>query len=226
MRSSVSSSNTPAETGRVSTVRPPDSAEAFAGLLARVTACTACAEHLPHPPRPVLRASPGARLLIVGQAPGRRVHATGIPWNDPSGDRLRDWLGLTRDAFYDASRIAIVPAGLCYPGTVNGSDLPPRAECAPRWHPTLRAAMPRIALTLVIGAYAQAYYLGRQRRATLAETVGAWRDFGPALFPLPHPSPRNRRWFKQHPWFDAEVVPLLRARVGALLSTGDNEPDQ
>lgn len=204
----------------------PAAGEPFADLLARVTACTACAEHLPHPPRPVLRASPGARLMIVGQAPGRRVHATGIPWNDPSGDRLREWLGLTRDAFYDATRIAIVPAGLCYPGTVDGSDLPPRTECAPRWQPPLRAAMPKIGLTLLIGAYAQAYYLGRQRRATLTETVEAWRDLDSAFFPLPHPSPRNRRWFKRHPWFDAEVVPALRARVGALLGTGDNEPHQ
>ncbi len=228
MRSSSSSSNTRAEAGGAITTRrtPCAVGESFPGLLARVTACTVCAEHLPHPPRPVLRASPSARLLIVGQAPGRRVHATGIPWNDPSGDRLRDWLGMTREQFYDASRIAIVPAGLCYPGTVDGSDLPPRAECAPRWHPPLRAAMPKIRLTLLIGAYAQAYYLGTQRRRTLAETVENWRGFDPALFPLPHPSPRNRRWFKQHPWFDAEVVPALRARVGAVLGTGDNEPDK
>lgn len=165
-------------------------------------------------------------MLIVGQAPGRRVHETGIPWNDPSGDRLRDWLGMTRDEFYDASRIAIVPAGLCYPGTVNGSDLPPRPECAPRWHPPLRAAMPKVELTLLIGAYAHAYYLGKRRGRTLAETVQAWRDFGPGCFPLPHPSPRNRLWFKRHPWFDAEVVPALRERVGAVLGTGHNEPDK
>jgi uracil-DNA glycosylase len=142
-----------------------NSGETLADLAARAQACTVCAEHLPHAPRPVLRVSSSARLLIVGQAPGRRVHETGIPWNDPSGDTLREWLGMTREQFYDASRIAIAPAGLCYPGTVKGSDLPPRPECAPLWHPLLRAAMPDIRLTLLIGAYAQAYYLGPRRAA-------------------------------------------------------------
>ncbi len=196
--------------------------ETFAELLARVRACTVCAAHLPNPPRPILIASPSARLLIVGQAPGRRVHETGIPWNDPSGDLLREWLGLTREAFYDASRIAIVPTGLCYPGTVNGSDLPPRPECAPLWHPPLRKAMPDIRLTLLVGAYAHAYYLGPRRGRTLADTVSAWRDFAPDYLPMPHPSPRNRGWLKQNPWFEAEVLPVLRERVGTLLSTGDN----
>lgn len=200
------------------------SVEAFAELLARVRGCTVCAPHLPNPPRPVLRASPTARLLIVGQAPGRRVHETGIPWNDLSGDLLRQWLGMTRDAFYDESRIAIVPTGLCYPGTVNGNDLPPRPECAPLWHPQLRAAMPDIRLTLLIGAYAQSYYLGKRRGRTLAETVRGWRDFMPAFLPLPHPSPRNRGWLKQNPWFESEVLPALRERVGALHATGDNGP--
>ena len=144
-------------------------------------ACTVCAAHLPHPPRPILRVSPTARLLIVGQAPGRRVHETGIPWNDPSGDLLRQWLGMTREQFYDVSRIAIVPTGLCYPGTVNGSDLPPRPECAPLWHPPLRAAMPHIRLTLLIGAYAQAYYLGKRRGRTLADTVRCLARFRPGL---------------------------------------------
>lgn len=193
-----------------------------AALLQRVVACTACAEALPHAPRPILRVSPTARLLIVGQAPGRRVHATGIPWNDPSGDRLRAWLGTTPEQFYDGSRIAIVPTGLCYPGTVRGSDLAPRPECAPLWHPPLRAAMPKIELTLLIGAYAQAYYLGKRRGRALADTVQAWRDFLPDFLPLPHPSPRNRLWFKRHPWFEHEVVPDLRERVGALLGAGDN----
>ena len=213
MRSSNSSSTTPAESG---------AAETFDALLARVRACTVCAAHLPYPPRPILRASPTARLLIVGQAPGRRVHETGIPWNDPSGDLLRQWLAMTREQFYDVSRIAIVPTGLCYPGTANGGDLPPRPECAPLWHPALRAAMPRIRLTLLVGAHAQAYYLGKRRGRTLADTVGAWRDFAPDLLPLPHPSPRNRLWFKQHAWFEAEVVPMLRERVGAVLAAGDN----
>lgn len=199
--------------------RPPG---AFDQLLARVQACTVCAAQLLHPPRPVFLASPTAHLLIVGQAPGRRVHETGIPWNDPSGDLLREWLGMTREQFYDPSRIAIIPTGLCYPGTVNGSDLPPRPECAPLWHPQFRQAMPQIGLTLLIGAYAQAHYLGKRRGRTLADTVHSWRDFGPEYFPLPHPSPRNRRWFKRHPWFALEVLPALRARVGAALATGDN----
>lgn len=213
MRSSSSSSTTPAESG---------AAETFAELLVRVQACTVCTANLPHPPRPILRASSTARLLIVGQAPGRRVHETGIPWNDPSGDLLRQWLEMTREQFYDVTRIAIVPTGLCYPGTVNGSDLPPRPECAPLWHPPLRAAMPDIRLTLLIGAYAQAYYLGPSRGRTLAGTVAAWRDFAPEFLPLPHPSPRNRLWFKRHPWFEAEIVPMMRERVGAALAAGDN----
>lgn len=196
--------------------------QTFDELLARVRACTVCAAYLPNPPRPILIASPDARLLIVGQAPGRRVHETGIPWNDPSGDLLREWLGMSREAFYGDPRIAIVPTGLCYPGTVNGSDLPPRPECAPLWHPPLRAAMPGIRLTLLVGAYAQAYYLGERRGRTLTDTVAAWRDFAPDYLPMPHPSPRNRGWLKLNPWFEAEVLPVLRERVGSLLSTGDN----
>lgn len=197
----------------------------FAELLLGARSCTVCAASLPHPPRPVLRASPAARLLIVGQAPGRRVHETGIPWNDPSGDRLRLWLGMTPEQFYDVSRIAIVPAGLCYPGTIKGSDAAPRPECAPLWQPPLRAAMPEIRITLLIGAYAQAYYLGKRRGRTLAETVQAWRDFGPEYFPLPHPSPRNRLWFKRHPWFEQTVLPALRERVGAALARDNGSVD-
>ncbi|KAB2318244.1 uracil-DNA glycosylase family protein [Betaproteobacteria bacterium SCN1] len=205
-----------------SSATSPSAPETLDALAARVRACTVCAPHLPHAPRPVLRVSPGARLLIVGQAPGRRVHETGIPWNDPSGDLLRQWLGVTRDVFYDETRIAIVPTGLCYPGTVKGSDLPPRPECAPLWHPPLRAAMPNIELTLLIGAWAQAYYLRERRGRTLTDTVRAWCDFAPAFLPLPHPSPRNRLWLKRNPWFDAEVIPMLRERVGHLLAAGDN----
>lgn len=212
-RSSATSSNTPAKS---------QTSEPFDALLAQVRACTLCAPCLPNPPRPVLRASATATLLIVGQAPVRRVHETGIPWNDPSGDQLRAWLGMTRDTFYDESRIAIVPTGLCYPGTVRGSDLPPRPECAPLWHPVLRAAMPAIQLTLLIGAYAQAYYLGDRRGQTLTDTVAAWRDFAPDFLPLPHPSPRNRGWLKRNPWFEAEVLPMLRKRVGAALRASDN----
>lgn len=188
----------------------------FAALLAEASACTLCAPHLPHPPRPVFRAAPGARLLIVGQAPGRRVHETGIPWNDPSGDLLRVWLQLDREAFYDANRVAIVPTGLCFPGTGRHGDLPPRPECAPRWQPRFAAALPEIRLTLLIGAYAQRYFLGPACRATLTETVAAWREFAPRYFPLPHPSPRNRLWLKRNPWFGSEVLPALRAALAAL----------
>lgn len=188
-------------------------APALAALLGEARACVLCADHLPLGPRPVLRASVTARLLIVGQAPGTRVHQTGVPWNDPSGDKLREWLALERDVFYDEARIAIMPVGFCYPGKTHGGDAPPRPECAPHWHPPLRALMPNLALTLLVGAYAQAYYLGERCKDTLAETVSAWRDYGPAFMPMPHPSPRNRLWLRKHAWFEAEVVPLVRRRV-------------
>lgn len=199
------------------TSRPKSTPEAFFRLLEEVRACRLCAGRLPHEPRPVLRAAETARLLIVGQAPGRRVHATGIPWNDPSGDVLRDWLQLSRDRFYDESRIAIIPMGLCYPGTQNGSDLPPRPECAPHWHSRLLQALPDIRLTLLIGQYAQAYYLGKRRKRTLGETVAAWRDYVPEYLPLPHPSWRNRAWLKRNPWFESEVLPMLRQKVASIL---------
>ena len=187
-------------------------------LVAEARGCRVCAAELPLGPRPVLRARPGARLLIVGQAPGTRVHETGIPWNDRSGDRLRDWLRLDPEAFYDDSRIAIVPMGFCYPGRdARGGDRPPRPECAPLWHPPLRAALPKVALTLLVGLYAQAYYLGRRRKASLTETVRAWPDYGPDFLPLPHPSWRNTAWLKRNPWFAAELLPELRHRVAALV---------
>jgi len=190
----------------------------LAAVLAAARACRVCAAHLPHGPRPVLRAAASAPLLIVGQAPGSKVHATGIPWNDPSGDRLRDWLALDRETFYDESRIAIVPMGFCYPGrAARGGDLPPRPECAPLWHPPLRAALSRVRLTLLVGQYAQAHYLGKRRRPSLTETVRAWADYGPAFLPLPHPSWRNTAWLKKNPWFEAELLPVLRARVRKLL---------
>lgn len=187
----------------------------LAALLARIRACRLCAGEVPEP-RPVLRAGATARLLVVGQAPGRRVHETGIPWNDPSGDRLRAWMGMGREHFYDESRIAIVPTAFCYPGTGKGGDLPPPARCAPTWHPLLRSAMPDIRLTLLIGGYAQAHYLGTARRRTLAETVAAWADYGSEFLPLPHPSPRNQRWFRLHPWFEETVLPELRRRLAEL----------
>jgi uracil-DNA glycosylase len=186
-------------------------------LLDEVRACRLCEGSLPLGPRPVLRASATARLLIVGQAPGTRVHETGIPWNDPSGDRLREWLAVDRETFYDEARIAIIPTGLCYPGRKGAGDAPPRPECAPRWHPRLLAALPRIELVLLVGQYAQAFYLGARRKATLAATVQAHEEYEPRFLPLPHPSPRNKLWLRRNPWFEAEVVPHLRRRVAPLL---------
>ncbi|HMC13973.1 MAG TPA: uracil-DNA glycosylase family protein [Gallionellaceae bacterium] len=186
-------------------------------LLREVRACEVCAEHLPFPPKPILRAGRTARLMIVGQAPGRRVHETGIPWNDPSGDRLRNWMHVTRDIFYDESRIAIIPTAFCYPGTGTGGDLPPRPECAPLWHPRLRAALPDIRLTLLVGSYAQSYYLGGSRHKTLTETVRHYRDYQPEFFPLPHPSPRNQMWLKRNQWFTEEVLPVLREEIASFL---------
>jgi uracil-DNA glycosylase len=189
----------------------------LAAVSREARACRFCEQKLPQEPRPVFRVGKTARLLIVGQAPGRLVHETGIPWNDPSGDALRTWLALDRAAFYDTSRIAIVPTGLCYPGTVNGADLPPCADCAPLWQPRFRAALPDISLTLLVGSYAQAYYLGKSRKQTLGDTVRAYREYLPAFFPLPHPSWRNLLWLKRNPWFRSEVLPALRRRVRSCI---------
>jgi uracil-DNA glycosylase len=203
------------------TVRKTEDGDPLDAVVAAARACRVCAAHLPLGPRPVLRARGSARLLIVGQAPGTRVHETGVPWNDPSGDRLRDWLDLDRPAFYDEAQIAIVPMGFCYPGRdAHGGDRPPRPECAPLWHPPLRAALPGIELTLLVGGYAQRYYLGRGRRASLTETVRDWRDYLPAFLPLPHPSWRNTAWLRKNPWFEADLVPELRRRVAGLLEPG------
>ena len=188
-------------------------------LLAEIRACQVCAAHLPHPPNPILRARADARLLLIGQAPGRRVHETGVPWNDPSGDTLRDWLQLTPEQFYDDRLVAIVPSGFCYPGAGRTGDLPPRPECAPLWHPPLLASLPNIKLTLLIGSYAQACYLKERNKATLTETVANGAEYLPGFLPLPHPSPRNRLWLRRNPWFAAEVLPALRARVTKALFT-------
>ena len=187
-------------------------------LLREVRACTLCAPSLPLGPRPVLRVRPTARLLIIGQAPGTKVHESGVPWNDRSGDVLRGWLDMGREDFYDESRIAIVPMGFCYPGRdPRGGDNPPRPECAPRWHEALLAQLPELKLTLLVGQYAQAHYLKDRRGATLTETVRRFRDYLPGYFPLPHPSWRNTAWRKRQPWFDSDVVPELRRRVKAVL---------
>jgi uracil-DNA glycosylase len=187
-------------------------------LLSEIRACRLCEAHLPLGPRPVLRASATSRLLIVGQAPGTKVHASGIPWDDASGKRLREWLGMNADTFYDASRIAIVPMGFCYPGKSGSGDAPPRPECRATWHPRLLPLLENVRLTLLIGQYAQDYFLGKRRKATLTETVAAWREYMPKHLPLPHPSPRNVGWFKANPWFEADVVPALRERVRKALA--------
>ena len=190
---------------------------ALGSLLTTIRACRLCASQLPSEPRPILRAAPSARLLIVGQAPSSKVHETGIPWNDASGIRLRGWLGLSREQFYDERTVAIMPMGFCYPGKGAAGDLPPRPECAPTWHAPILALLPNVELTLLIGHYAQLGYLGEGRRPTLTETVRNHADYLPQHFPLPHPSPRNQLWLANNPWFDANVVPDLRKRIRALL---------
>ncbi len=184
-------------------------------LVAEIRACRHCA--LPHEPRPVIRVHPDALILIAGQAPGRRVHESGVPWDDPSGDRLRQWLGLDREAFYRREHIALAAMGFCYPGTVNGADLPPRAECAPLWRARLLPLLRQVRLTLLVGSYAQRYHLGAAAKATLGESVRAWRDYPANVMPLPHPSWRNSAWLKRNPWFEAELLPELRARVRSAL---------
>jgi uracil-DNA glycosylase len=186
-------------------------------LLDEIRRCEVCKGDLPLGPRPVLQASATARLRIVGQAPGRRVHETGVPWNDPSGDKLRSWLGLSPATFYDSRTIALVPIGFCYPGRTASGDKPPRPECAPRWHQRLQDLMPRAELTLLVGRYAQAHYLGDRQAASMTETVRILRDYRPAGFlPLPHPSPRNRPWLAANAWFEMLVVPQLQASIRSL----------
>jgi uracil-DNA glycosylase/uncharacterized protein YeaO (DUF488 family) len=205
-------------------------------LLTEIRACRVCADVLPLGPRPVVQASASARLLIVGQAPGAKVHASGIPWDDASGARLREWLGVDAETFYDVSRVALVPMGFCYPGRAStasaastgstkrsgGGDNPPRPECAPLWHARLLALLPEVRLTLLVGQYAQRYFLGERRKTSLTETVQAWRDYAPGYLPLPHPSPRNQPWLKQHPWFARDVLPALRERVASALNFADS----
>lgn len=207
-------SRLPARRNRLPTV---SNTRSLPRLLTEIRACQTCAGSLPLGPRPVLQASASARLLIVGQAPGAKVHASGVPWDDASGVRLREWMGIDTQTFYDAARIAIVPMGFCYPGRGGGGDNPPRPECAPLWHERLLALMPDVRLTLLVGQYAQRYFLGNRRRASLTETVEAWRDYAPAYVPLPHPSPRNTPWLQRHPWFAHDVLPALRERVAEAL---------
>ena len=191
--------------------------QTLSNLLLDIRACKLCAADLPLGPRPVLQANKSARILIVGQAPGIRVHETGVPFDDPSGNRLREWMGIDRTVFYDASKIAIVPMGFCYPGTGKSGDLPPRPECAATWRAPLLAQLPHVDLTFVIGQYAKVWHLAHLAHENLTDTVKAWRTAAPNTMALPHPSPRNNIWLKKNPWFEQEVVPELRARVQAIL---------
>ncbi len=185
-------------------------------LLTEVRGCTICLPALPHGVRPVVQIDEAARILIAGQAPGRRVHESGVPFDDPSGDRLRDWLGVDRETFYDAKRIAILPMGFCYPGTGKSGDLPPRPECAPAWREPLLKSLPNVKLTLVLGRWAKDYHLP-DAPTSVTDTVAGWQEHWPKLVPLPHPSPRNRAFFSRNPWFEEELVPKLRRRVRSLL---------
>jgi uracil-DNA glycosylase len=190
--------------------------QSVTALLRDVRACRLCAEHLPSGLRPVLQFSPTARLLVASQAPGRKVHETGVPFADASGERLRSWLGISCDVFYDRRQVAILPMGFCFPGTGRSGDLPPRPECAPAWRSQLLAHLSQLQLLLVIGRYAVAYHLP-DARASLTDAVRDWRRGWPHVLPLPHPSPRNNLWLKRNPWFAAEVLPALRARVREVL---------
>jgi len=189
---------------------------ALPDLLTEIRRCQICAEHLPLGARPVLQLGESARILIAGQAPGRKVHASGVPFDDASGDRLRDWLGVSPDTFYDPTRIAILPMGFCYPGTGRSGDLPPRPECAATWLKPVLANLQHIELTLIIGQYAMAYHL--PGKGPLTEAVRNWQESWPTILPLPHPSPRNNIWLKRNPWFAQEVLPALRRRVAELLA--------
>ena len=187
-------------------------------LLKEVRACEICAPDLPLGPRPTVVAKSSAKIMIIGQAPGTKVHETGIPWSDPSGDRLRNWLRVTREMFYDGSKIALMPMGFCYPGRLErGGDNPPRPECAPAWHEKILAGLPDIKLTLLVGMYAQKYYLAEQNKKTLTETVRHWQEFAPAMIPTPHPSWRTTAWLKKNLWFEAELLPVLQQKVRKLL---------
>lgn len=195
----------------------PDTGEHVEALRARIAACTLCASHLPLGPRPIARFSATSRLLIIGQAPGTRVHASGVPWDDDSGDRLRDWLGLDKATFYDAAKVAQMPMGFCYPGKASGGDAPPRKECAPQWHDPVLEVLPSDRLTLLVGVHSQARYLPQTKGWTMTERVRAFGRFDQTIA-LPHPAWRSRIWIGKHPWFEADILPALRARVQAALN--------
>ena len=186
-------------------------------LVKEIRFCTLCTEFLPLGPRPVVQVGASAKILIVGQAPGRRVHETGVPFVDPSGDRLRSWMGIEKEVFYDKNKIAIVPMGFCFPGTGKSGDLPPRPECAEIWRDKLLNLLPNVALTVVVGQYAQSWHLGKSNKHNLTETVRAWKEYWPRSVPLPHPSPRNNIWLKKNVWFEDEVLLHLKKKVKILL---------
>lgn len=182
-------------------------------LLHTIKQCTICSDDLPLGPRPIATAHPKSKIVIIGQAPGTKVHNSGIPWDDASGKQLRKWLNVSDEVFYDTTKFAIIPMGFCYPGRGKSGDLPPRPECAPQWHELLFNKMPNVELLILIGMYAQKYYLMRNAKKTLTETVANYKDYLPKHFPLPHPSPRNGFWLTKNPWFDKEIVPELRKRI-------------
>ncbi len=186
------------------------------GLLREIRNCQHCKAHLPLGPRPIVSAHPSAKLIIIGQAPGSKVHQSGIPWDDPSGRQLRQWLNISNSQFYDESKVALIPMGFCYPGKGKGGDLPPRPECAPMWHKTIISNMPKAELILLIGAYSQKYYLGSRAKVNLTQTVRSFQEYLPQFLPLPHPSPRNRFWQAKNPWFQKEVVPILQAQTASI----------
>ena len=189
----------------------------IAPLLNKVRACRICASELPHGVRPVFQIDSSAKILIAGQAPGRKVHESGIAFDDASGDRLRKWMGVTKDEFYNPALFAILPMGFCFPGTAKSGDLPPRPECAPAWRKQLLGTLNQLQLTIVLGQYAQDYHFGRSK-LSLTELVRSWQTYWPGLIPLPHPSPRNNPWLKRNPWFEAELLPVLRERIASLIS--------
>lgn len=190
-------------------------------LLAEIKACKVCEKHLELGANPILAAGIDSKIIIIGQAPGRIVHNTGTPWNDKSGDNLRNWLGINKLIFYDTSKIALIPMGFCFPGTGKSGDLPPRTECAPLWHQKLLDLMSEVKLTLLIGQYAQNYYLGNQAKNTLTETVQNYASYLPKYFPLPHPSPRNNIWQAKNEWFGVEVLPELKKKIKEILEIND-----
>jgi uracil-DNA glycosylase len=193
-------------------------ADTIKAILPEIRSCTVCATHLPYAPRPVVQIDASAKIIIIGQAPGSRVHESGVPWQDQSGERLREWTRISGKTFYQPAQVALMPMGFCYPGAENGADLPPRPECAPLWHARLLPLLPKVRLTLLVGVHAQSYYLRDAAKPTMTETVRGFAAYGPALFPLPHPSWRSTGWMRRNPWFEADVLPVLRKRVRVALA--------